>query len=100
MPKGNKVITKNLNEFAEKIVSLLADESTSGRARVLGMLDQAKTQYERLIKSMVQGWVYQYSRLRVPEVDRVLATLSQTEPGITEVYTRLKTIKSLIKRGE
>lgn len=58
MPKGKQVILNNLDEFAEKVVNLIADESEGGRERLIALINNAKARYSSAIESRVQGWVY------------------------------------------
>jgi hypothetical protein len=98
-PKEGKkllVIIHNLEEFTEKLLNFIADESPEGRANLIAVIESAKGQYNKPIESWLTGWFYQYTRVRGPEVDMVIKGM-ETFP---DAYTRLQEFKALVGKGE
>ncbi|KTD65638.1 hypothetical protein [Legionella shakespearei] len=98
-PKEGKkllVIIHNLEEFTEKLLNFIADESPEGRANLIDVIESAKGQYNKPIESWLTGWFYQYTRVRGPEVDLAIKGM-ETFP---DAYTRLQEFKALVGKGE
>lgn len=97
MPKDGKkllVIIDCLEDFAEKTLSLIADESQAGCSRLISMIETAKKNYKKPVESWVTGWFY--NRLRGPEVDEAIKGME----AFPDAYTRLQEFKLLVGKGE
>lgn len=99
MPRDGKkllVIIDNLDEFAEKLLSLIANESDEGCSRLIAMIEAAKKNYNKPIESWLKGWFYQYTRVRGPDVDQAIKGMA----AFPDAFTRLQEFKSLVAKGE
>lgn len=90
------VIIHNLEEFTEKLLNFIADESPEGRASLIAVIEAAKEQYNKPIESWLTGWFYQYTRVRGPEVDLAIKGME----AFPDAYTRLQEFKALVGKGE
>ncbi len=98
MPRDGKmlVIIDNLEDFSDKLLSLISDESKDGCARLIGMLEQAKKNYNKPVDSWLKGWFYRFSKVRGPQVDRAIKGME----AFPDAYTRLQEFKDLVTIGE
>lgn len=74
-PKDGKElldIVDNLNEFAEKLLSRIADESDEGCKQLVHVLESARARYNKPIESWLKGWFYQFTRKRGQEIDMAI----------------------------
>lgn len=100
MPKENDkdllVILDNLEQFAEKLLLHIADDSAAGSQKLIEILQHASARYNKPIDAYITGWFYYLSRARGPEVHEVIAHI-QVESSALE---RLKLFKSLVQKGQ
>lgn len=100
MPKKGKQelpeITDNLDNFVEKLLNIIADESEGGLLALLHCIQTAKEKYEKPIESWGSGWIYQITRTRGNNVSQSM-NIIRTFP---DAYTRLQEMKQLAEEGE
>lgn len=97
MPKKTPEITDNLDEFVDKLLNQIADESEEGRKALVKTMSDAKGLYKKPMDSWLTGWVYRYTRIRGPEIDRAIGSVQ----AFPDAYTRLQDLKILVaKKGE
>lgn len=87
-----KYVIDNLEEFADKVVHLIADES----ADVISLIKNAKESYEKPLESWLQSWIYSYTRNRGEEVEQAMRGIKSS----SQVYQRIVAIEELITKGE
>ncbi|HAT1792549.1 TPA: Dot/Icm T4SS effector RavH [Legionella pneumophila] len=98
-PKDGKElldIIDNLNEFAEKLLSRIADESDEGCKQLVHVLESARARYNKPIESWLKGWFYQFTRKRGQEIDMAIKGME----AFPDAYTRLQEFKLLVGKGE
>ncbi len=98
-PKDGKElldIVDNLNEFAEKLLSRIADESDEGCKQLVHVLESARARYNKPIESWLKGWFYQFTRKRGQEIDMAIKGME----AFPDAYTRLQEFKLLVGKGE
>lgn len=88
-------ITDHLDDFVEKLLSRIADESEKGRAELVAAMEAAKKRYKEPTESWVYGWFYTFTRTRGPEIDSAIEAIKV----FPEAYTRLQELKLLVERG-
>ncbi len=89
-------ITDLLDDFVEKLLIRVADESEQGRAELVASMEAAKKLYKEPTESWVYGWFYLRTRTRGPEVDSAISVIK----AFPDAYTRLQELKLLVKKGE
>lgn len=94
--KGLLDIVDNLNEFAEKLLNRIADESEEGCKQLISAIDAAKERYKKPIDSWIKGWIYKFTRTRGQEIDSAIMGI-EADP---DSYTRLQEFKLLVGKGE
>lgn len=94
--KGLLDIVDNLNEFAEKLLNRIADESEEGCKQLISAIDAAKERYKKPIDSWIKGWIYKFTRTRGQEIDSAIVGI-EADP---DSYTRLQEFKLLVGKGE
>lgn len=91
MPQGTGkklVIINNLDEFTDKLLNRIADESEAGRSQLISNIEQAKEKYSY--------WLYKMTRKRGPEVKLAIQGIE----SFPDAYTRLQEFKLLISKGD
>lgn len=99
MPNSGKklpVIIDHLVEFVDKLLNRIANESPEGCASLVTNIEIAKQNYNKPIESWLQGWFYQYTRIRGPEVEHALKGMG----AFPDSFTRLQEFKILVGKGE
>lgn len=99
MPKEGKqllVVLDNLEQFSEKLMNIMTDESPEGKAKLITVMQTALEHYNKPIENWVTGWIYSYSRKRGTEVK---SKISDAEKP-TDAAERLTGFKQLIEKGE
>ncbi|MCL9685511.1 hypothetical protein [Legionella maioricensis] len=100
MPQSDKnlpEITDNgLDEFVDKLLNRIADESDEGKQALLATMAIAQSLYNKPLESWFTGWFYVFSRTRGPEIVEVMKSIEV----FPDAYTRLQDIKLLAKKGE
>jgi hypothetical protein len=94
--KNVLIILDNLNEFAEKLLSQIADETSEGRHQLVAKIQQANNHYNKPIESPILGWIYWFSRTRGSDIDLAIKTIE----AHTDAATRLKVLKLLVSEGQ
>lgn len=98
MPKeGNKllVVLDNLEQFSEKLMNIMTDESPEGKAKLITIMQTALDHYNKPIENWVTGWIYSYSRKRGTEVK---SKITEAEKP-TDTAERLTGFKQVIEKG-
>ncbi len=100
-PKKEKelpeITDSGLNEFVDKLLNRIADESDEGRKAFLLSMDAAQILYKKPMESWLTGWIYKYSRVRGPEIEKTMKSIE----AFPDAYTRLQDIKLLVEtKGE
>ncbi|MDI1352918.1 MAG: hypothetical protein PSV35_09185 [bacterium] len=100
MPLNNEkklmVILDNLNDFADKLIGEIADESEHGYQQLVAKIQQAYFYYNKPIESPILGWVYYFTRTRGNEINLAIKNIE----AYTDTPTRLKEFKSLVNDGQ
>ncbi|CEG57487.1 hypothetical protein [Legionella fallonii] len=96
--KGRELpeVTDHLDDFVEKLLTRVADESEEGRAALIVSMEAAQKIYNEPAESWFYGWFYQYTRTRGPEIDTAISSIK----AFPEAYIRLQEIKILVSKGE
>jgi hypothetical protein len=89
------VILDNLEQFTEKLLIQLADESEAGCQRLIELIEEAGKQYKKPIEAHITGWIYYFSRTREPQVKEAVENLK-----VKSSIERLKILKSLLAEGQ
>ncbi len=89
-------ITDHLDDFVEKLLIRIADESEQGRAALVASMEAAKKLYKEPTESWIYGWFYTFTRPRGPEVDLAVSVIK----NFSEAYVRLQELKLLVGKGE
>lgn len=84
------------NDFVEKILAIIANESEKGRKAIIHISKAAEEKYEKPVRSWLTGWVYQHTRVRGDEIKQSI----QVMEDFPDAYTRLQTFKELVSEGE
>jgi len=87
--KNVLVIIDNLEDFADKSLSLISDESDAGRLRLITLFERANENYKK-------PWYARLSRHRGPEVQETINAIA----AFPDAYTRLQEFKLRIEKGE
>lgn len=90
------IIIDNLEDFADKLLKVIADESELGAKRLISILNTANENYKKPIDSWLMGWFYQYTRLRTSQVDKTIQGIK----AFPDAVTRLQEFKLLILDGK
>ena len=88
-------IMRNLSEFATILLNRIAVNSEKGGVAFAKNIISAQKAYDKPIESWITGWVYQYSRLRGPEINGALKDIG----AFPDPVSRLKVLKRLIEKG-
>lgn len=83
------------NEFVEKALNIITDESVEGTNKLSSIAQLAKEKYTGPVDSWITGWFYQFTRTRTKMVDHSINTLNQNP----NYFTRLEEFKELISHG-
>lgn len=87
-----KYVIYNLEEFADKVVHLIADEA----ADIISLIKNAKESYEKPLESWIQSWIYSYTRNRSEEVEQAMRGIKVS----SQAYQRIVAVEELITKGE
>ena len=86
-----------LNEFVEKLLNRIADESEEGHEALLSTMEAAQSLYKKPTEYWFTGWIYKYTRTRGPEINEAMKSIK----AFPDAYTRLQDIKLLVEaKGE
>lgn len=99
MPDKNKKlpeITDYLDEFVDKLLNRIADESEDGRISLIAAMVTANQFYKVPIDSWTTGWFYQYFRTRGPDIEQAITNIGE----FPDACTRLQELKILVEKGE
>lgn len=96
MPKKLPEIIDNLDEFVEKLLNRIADESEQGRISLIATMITAKKLYNKPMEYWGIGRFFSYFRTRGDEVEQAIEHIED----FPDAYDRLKEIKALTGVGE
>ncbi len=99
MPKTIKELPEitdgGLDEFVDKLLNRIADESEEGHAALLLTMAKAQRLYNQPMESWFTGWIYQQTRKRGPEIERAKKSII----AFPDAYTRLQELKILVEEN-
>lgn len=91
-----KRLIDNLEEFADKLLFFIADDSEHGCKEFLSVINRAYEQYNQPIESWTTSWFYQYTRVRGVEAQDAIKGIQNS----TENFRSLTEFVKLVSTGK
>lgn len=82
-------------EFVEKIQGIITDKSKEGTEKFAAIAEEAQRKYKDPVDSWITGWLYQFTRTRITQLNDSISAMKKNE----DYYTHLNDLRKLIRDG-